>query len=544
MGGGKTMITYICGTNGIHYKAFPEGFWDEFYSLLRDGDEILLGDSDFDHRIYNRCRIRQYDNFSVMRLGGYERHYPIARIGYAFPAYVKMLEKCDRMTAVWDGISEEVFINMLMLLALNKKCKLFYMPSGTIVEIQSLDDLKPYVKECERWSKEDIREVLRKCGFSEEMIAFNTVDCDYSENEIAEIICKAPLSLKAKCDMMQNFHINGINYDTYIKTKELLERGASFELIKQTICDAISDIGLRFDDCCAAIRSAEYDLEYPGFQDEARAYCLFDEWYDPDMFIVKSAHVGVFDSLKNVMKYIKLKEQIENESDGEESEEDYSYATWYRLEVWDIYDKEMQKPRYDYYIYNREVCWFEKLCPVKEKNGYKYYSSINSHQEFLGGLRDLNMPTPYKPGDIVNIDCRPFGPPFHAMITEAHNQYDCCMPQILFKMPYTDKWRLEALKHKRFYKDAELTSYEPALSPLYRIRMVKEDELKKDDELLIKISKELDGDEGKARAFWKAFNHNDGMDSEDVLEVWDSCVNKLVSSEGEQRNDRYGKTCS
>ena len=517
------MITYICGTNGIHYKAFPKEFWEEFNSLLRNGDEILLGDSGFDHRVYGRCRIRQYENVSVMRLGDIERFYPIARIKYAFPTYVKMLEKCDRMIAVWDGVSEEVFINMLMLLALNKKCKLFYLPSGTSVEIQSTNDLKPYVKECERWSKEDAREALRKCGFSEEMISYNIENCEYGERIIAEIICKAPVPLKAKYEMLQKFHINGINYDIFIKTTELLETGACFEVVRQTIWDTIGDFGLCFDDCCAALRAAEYDLEFPGLFDEARAYCLFDEWYDLDMFIVKSAHVGVFDSIKSVMKYIKLKEQIENDCEDEESGEDFSYATWYRLEVWDIYDKAMEHPRYDYYIYNGEVCWFEKLCPVREKNGYTYYSASHGNQAFLGGRLDLNMPTPYKTGDIVNIDCRPFGPPFHALITEAHGQYDCCMPQILFKIPYTDKWKLESLKHKSFYKDAELHSYEPALSPLYRIRLVKKDELKKDDELLIKFSKELGGDEDRARAFWKAWNKapGDEKSDEEVSVLWE-----------------------
>lgn len=529
------MITYICGTNGIHYKAFPKEFWEEFNSLLRNGDEILLGDSGFDHRVYGRCRVRQYENVSVMRLGDIERFYPIARIKYAFPTYVKMLEKCDRMIAVWDGVSEEVFINMLMLLALNKQCRMFYLPSGTSVEIQSTDDLKPYVKECERWSKEDAREVLRKCGFSEEMISYNIENCEFGERIIAEIICKAPVSLKAKYDMLQKFHINGINYDIFVKTTELLETGACFEMVKQTVCDTIGDFGMRFDECCAALSSAKYNLEIPGMGlfGEAYVYCLFDEWYDPDVFIVKSVHVGAFDSLKAVMKYIKLEEQSEKDWYDEDSEEDeYPFANWYRLEVWDVYDRKMNNPRYDYYIYNGEVCWFEKLCPVRERNGYKYYSARNNHPEFLGGLRDLNIPTPYKPGDIVNIDCRPFGPPFHAMITEAHNQYDCCMPQILFKMAYTDKWRLEALKHKRFYKDAELTSYEPALSPMYRIRLLKEDELKKDDELLIKISKELNGDEEKARAFWKAFHHlkSDGVDTEEVLAAWESvnCTNETT----------------
>ena len=136
---------------------------------------------------------------------------------------------------------------------------------------------------------------------------------------------------------------------------------------------------------------------------------------------------------------------------------------------------------------------------------------------------DLDVPTPYKPGDIVRVDCMPFGPPFHAVITEADHQYDDCFPQILFKVPFTDKWQLQALKHKRFYKDAEMHSYEPALSPLYRIRKVREDELTKDDELLVRFSKELGGSEEKARAFWEAWNKRSGEEKseEEVVGIWE-----------------------
>ena len=45
--GGISMITYICGSM-IKYKQFPEEFLKELDVLMKDGDEILLGDSDFD----------------------------------------------------------------------------------------------------------------------------------------------------------------------------------------------------------------------------------------------------------------------------------------------------------------------------------------------------------------------------------------------------------------------------------------------------------------------------------------------------------------
>ena len=47
------MITYICGTNGIHYREFPKAFWEEIKTLMNNGDEILLGDSDFDHSAHS-----------------------------------------------------------------------------------------------------------------------------------------------------------------------------------------------------------------------------------------------------------------------------------------------------------------------------------------------------------------------------------------------------------------------------------------------------------------------------------------------------------
>ena len=45
------MITYICGSD-IKYSEFPKKFWEELETCMERGDEILLGDSDFAHRVY------------------------------------------------------------------------------------------------------------------------------------------------------------------------------------------------------------------------------------------------------------------------------------------------------------------------------------------------------------------------------------------------------------------------------------------------------------------------------------------------------------
>ena len=84
------------------------------------------------------------------------------------------------------------------------------------------------------------------------------------------------------------------------------------------------------------------------------------------------------------------------------------------------------------------------------------------------------------------------------------------------------------MKHKRLYKDAEITHYCPPLSPLYRLRSVREDELTADDELLVKISRELNGDEEKGSAFWSEFVHSAkyGDSAEEVLKAWEKVQNE------------------
>ena len=53
------MITYICGSM-IKYSQFPDEFLKELNNLMEEGDDILLGDNDFDHRVYGRFTNKQY----------------------------------------------------------------------------------------------------------------------------------------------------------------------------------------------------------------------------------------------------------------------------------------------------------------------------------------------------------------------------------------------------------------------------------------------------------------------------------------------------
>ncbi|WP_034450210.1 hypothetical protein [Butyrivibrio sp. AE2032] len=508
------MITYVSGSM-IRYSQFPDGFWKDIEKLMTDGDEILLGNSDFDHRVYGRCRNKQYKNVNVMRdVPKRKRSIPLSTVERMLPAASDMVRKCDRMIAVWDGESQEAFVNVLMLLALHKKCRMYFLPSGKCIEITSVDDLAPYVAERQGWTDKDMEEVLKVCGFEEQMISYMLKDSGLDEKLLTEIIGRAPISITKKRELMENLQKkNNLNHEVFCKVAGLIKDGADLSLVKQEILETYGRFGACLSDCLSEIHLAEEGLKYC-------TYYLFSEWYDTDVFIEKSYPVGMFDSVKKAMEYIKRNEKYERE---DIPEDEILYEDWYRLECWycDAFGTEYEQ-KYNYYIFKDEICWFQSLQAEKHEYGLVSYTPANN--DFLGDLSDLDFPTPFKCGDIVRIDCRPFGPPLNALVVEGVKQHDCCFPTVLFRYPETDRWDITGLKHKGLYKDAELTVYYPPLSPLFRLRLSAPDELTEEDEVLVKISKELAGDEKKGAALWNEFyrGSSGGVSKEEVLKAWES----------------------
>lgn len=506
--GGIPMITYICGSM-ITYKQFPDEFLKELDDLMNDGDEILLGDSDFDHRVYGRLRNKQYENVSVLKEAVSRKRVFASQIESALPSYRKMAEKCERLTAVWDGESPEVLVCILLVLSLKKECRLYHLPLGKNVFVRSVADIQLFVTERTGWSSEDMEEVLRTCGFEDQMVEHTVKEGIPCEPLLAKIICGAPISLKKKRELFEKLQKkDNLNYEAFVNASKVILNGGGIELAEQEIVNAFGSCGSNITQCIHEIESAELSLKISRFY-------LFYEWYDTDVFMEKSEPEGMFGSFARVNEHIRKKtEHYKEDEDGE----------WYRLEAWEeepgIWDAQPVHT-YDYYIYRGEICWFEKFRAEKQEDGIMHYRCERS-SFLLGGRRDLSLETPFKAGDIVFVDCRPFGPPFRAVVTEAHDQFDCCMPQIFYCVPGTDKWTVDALKHKMFYKAAEMGLYLQPLSPLYRLRIVKADELSEEDGLLLKVSAYLEGSEEKARSFWKAW-HDTGHD-----EMTEEEVRKLI----------------
>ena len=335
------MITYICGSS-IRYSEFPKAFWDDMEKRMDNGDEILLGDSDFAHRVYGRCKNKQYENVTVLKSVSPTRHRPELRIKLSLPSAIKMLKQCDKIIVVWDGKSTEEYLLMLMAVSLHKSCDMYYLLSkrnDSAVVVRRPEHLKPYAREDEGLTRKDIAHALFQCKLSGPMIDHILEQGMPREDLIAEIICKAPVSLKVKCSVMETLSKkNNINYKAFNKVNELIHSGNDFDLIVQAVWDIIGNFGTCLEDRCCKIKCAEYSLK------NCRYY-LFEEWYDTDVFMEKSEPVGLFDSVEQALEYVRREDALETE-DGCVDE------GWYRLETWaSELDGAWETPRYDFYIY-------------------------------------------------------------------------------------------------------------------------------------------------------------------------------------------------
>lgn len=117
---------------------------------------------------------------------------------------------------------------------------------------------------------------------------------------------------------------------------------------------------------------------------------------------------------------------------------------------------------------------------------------------------DLNLPTPFAPGDIVLTDCTPFAPQQRAVILECgFEPYECCLPCALYYDYNEDVWKTGAVKHKHIFPKGICSP----LSPLYRIDYAPDflmGESEETTEMLNKVSRYVNGSEEKAR---KLFNY-------------------------------------
>ncbi len=102
--------------------------------------------------------------------------------------------------------------------------------------------------------------------------------------------------------------------------------------------------------------------------------------------------------------------------------------------------------------------------------GNKYYT--REEEAFGERAADLNLPVPYRPGDILKIDCSPYTDGVHyCILTEVGD--DCCDVRCMYPV-FDGRIGQGALKHGDYISE-NACGIKQYLSPLYRARICVEE---------------------------------------------------------------------
>lgn len=271
--------------------------------------------------------------------------------------------------------------------------------------------------------KEEIIGTLIKDGaFAEYLTKANL-----SEYDMAKLVCHAPISLFEK----QSF------YQRLLEEKNdgsgNVGDGFSYENYLRIATKAINDLNLPKDGTFLLVGHS------------------FDNGYDEQF------ECAPFRSYRAVQKYL-------NETFDEGGEKNI----WYTLEKWLPESEETLglTEVCEFTFIGKDPCFYKNLRyfydkKFRERNRRQLLPE-NDFTLFSSG-NNLNLPTPFRAGDILHVDCRPFAP--KTTVKVIYNKgLDCCGTVC----SYTNKngeTALGALKHSHIYKENVIES----VSPLYNL---------------------------------------------------------------------------
>ena len=216
-----------------------------------------------------------------------------------------------------------------------------------------------------------------------------------------------------------------------------------------------------------------------------------------------------FIDYKNVFKYINDDKLVEG--DGRDFVYDDLY--YFKLEKYKRRDKNDILNNFnkyscrfisdmyldcEYYIVNNKIVYYREYDYSRiDKTSYPHPRFV--YTSYIYNSNDLNLPIPFKAGDIVSCNLKPFSNIKNMIIMSVSDNRDCCSVQVAFIDQY-GKLSTGALKHSDMRQNAVF----PCISPLYTLRSVKEEELTLHEKLTFTdIQKKINGDEKRG---WEVLN--------------------------------------
>lgn len=179
---------------------------------------------------------------------------------------------------------------------------------------------------------------------------------------------------------------------------------------------------------------------------------------------------------------------------------------WFVLEKWTLSETGIYEKIIDYYISLKGDIWFYRFDYDYKKEHEKnpHNSQMLEKLDVCSNSEDLNLPTPFKVGDILTIDCRPFAELRKVLVIEIGDNRNCCSLQGLY-IDNQGEIHIGAINHNSVFREYE---HIPIISSLYKAK-ISEDKLLERDKPLQIISEYLNGDEEKGKRLWEYVCEND-----------------------------------
>ncbi len=378
---------------------------------------------------------------------------------------------------LWDGKSESVFLDILECVEKEQPVRV-ETADGAVRAISTLEDVRrllPPRNPQTELSRREYEEILETFLPSEEMRA-HLLEKAPGRRQIIDLMLGAPVSLETKAEYFQ--------------------RLSARDDVFHCVLDGMEDTSRRPD--AKWMLEIELDRSFAKHAREIRAaldalclepgelLLLNEAWYDDDYLEDNGSKGSVpFLSVDAALRY--LRDEIRDEEWEDEA------ACWTVLEKWAPGENGETEARYRYYLIRDAFVFFEKLERDRQDRWFWFPERGGCCCKGI----DLNLPVPYHPGDIVEVDCLPFAPVRHVLLLEVGD--DCCGVSCLYRTN-DGRWDTGALKHGHF-----MESYTPMLSPLYRIASY-DGPLPTEEQLLRKVRAYLNGSAEKVRQLWDSFH--------------------------------------
>ena len=279
--------------------------------------------------------------------------------------------------------------------------------------------------------KNVVKEYLNEIFSSKDMAEYVSENIDTFEKwRVLDMICHAPIPLSKK---------------SYI-----LNLMSKHEALEESRSDDLFDPPYTIRNCIAEVDKALAELNLK----EGELFILY-EYDGSDNNRINS--ITPFLNYKQVVDYHR------------KNKEDYIEKTWHILEKWIPNKNGKLVNIMDYYIFNTEIVGCRSHCRIGMENYFEMDSNIN-------------IPEPFKCGDIIEIDARPMHKKQRAVVVGIGDNRDCCALQVVF---ITENGELGsgALKHAAMYEN-----WNWILSPLYSAKIY-DGELEGKEVVFTKIQK-------------------------------------------------------